>query len=291
MKIDILSIVAGTMSCNARCPFCISKMTPKNGVNLKLSKINWRNFEKSCRLAQINNVSTVMITSKGEATLYPKQITEYLNKLKQYDFPIIELQTNGIIFDEKWEDYENHLKEWYDLGLTTIAISIVHYDPSKNKSVYLPYKENYIDLQRVIKRLHDIGFVVRLACIMAKGFIDSDKKVEKLIKFAKENNVEQLTLRPVNKPDNSESYEKENWTQNHYLDNKTKEEIEKYVLENGNKIRSLNSGGNIFDIDGQNVCITNSLTIDKESEDIRQLIFYSDGKLMYDWQFKGARLI
>ncbi len=31
MKIQTFSIVAGSEACNARCPFCISKMTVPNG--------------------------------------------------------------------------------------------------------------------------------------------------------------------------------------------------------------------------------------------------------------------
>jgi len=71
MKIQTFSIVAGTLACNARCPFCISKMTVENGMTLKEPKVNWRNFHKACMLAERSAVSTVMITGKGEPTLFP----------------------------------------------------------------------------------------------------------------------------------------------------------------------------------------------------------------------------
>ncbi|MDO8598925.1 MAG: hypothetical protein Q7S02_02355, partial [bacterium] len=52
MKIQTFSIVVGTRACNARCPFCVSRMTgfdelPKRGA------ISAKNFSVAARLAQI----------------------------------------------------------------------------------------------------------------------------------------------------------------------------------------------------------------------------------------------
>ena len=35
MRIQTFSILAGSEACNARCPFCISKMTPPLGVDAR----------------------------------------------------------------------------------------------------------------------------------------------------------------------------------------------------------------------------------------------------------------
>ena len=77
MKIQSLSVVAGTKACDASCPFCISKMTgfselPKEG------QLNVTNFKKAIQLARIGGCETLLVTGKGEPTLYPKQITELL---------------------------------------------------------------------------------------------------------------------------------------------------------------------------------------------------------------------
>ena len=50
MKIQTFSIVAGTEACNAKCPFCVSKMTPNCGISNKKVELNYRfdqfkNFE------------------------------------------------------------------------------------------------------------------------------------------------------------------------------------------------------------------------------------------------------
>ncbi len=46
-----------------------------------------------------------------------------------------------------------------------------------------------------------------------------------------------------------------------------------------------------YDVGGQNVCLTDCLTLDASNEDIRQLIFFPDGRLGYDWQYEGAVLL
>ena len=291
MEVQTFSIIAGTMACNARCPFCVSKMTPPQGMTLKEPDVNWRNFHKSAQLAKEYGAKTVLITGKGEPTLFPGQITSYLHELEKYNFPIIELQTNGISLYENKDSNRKLLQTWYDQGLTTIAISIVHYDKEKNKEIYLPYKKDYIELPGLIDHLHDMKYSVRLSCVMADNYISDKKSLEHLIHFASDNSVEQLTLRPVNKPDNSLDDEVSAWIAKNYLKSTQYDEIQSYLNTNGKQLMKLSHGATVYDVYGQNVCLTNSLTIDKDSDSIRQLIFFPDGHLTYDWQYKGAILL
>ena len=83
MKIQTLSIISGGATCNARCPFCISQMT---GKDVSVTPINKINFNKACRLAQINDVTNVIITGKGEPILYPDQITDFLKSSQTIQF-------------------------------------------------------------------------------------------------------------------------------------------------------------------------------------------------------------
>lgn len=291
MKIQTFSILAGSEACNDRCPFCISKMTPPLGVALKEPEVNWRNFRKACTLAQQSGVITAMITSKGEPTLFPEQITKFLTEMKEFNFPLIEIQTNGIPVTENPQRYSSFLTHWYNLGLTTFSISIVHFEPEKNREIYLPYKKEYINLPELITLLHNMKFSVRLACVMADSFIDGKSDLEDLIKFARANQVEQLTLRPVNKTDMNRGAEAYEWTRDHHLKENHYKEIASFLENDGIQIMKLVHGARVFDVWGQNVCLTNSLTIDPCSEDIRQLIFFPDGHLRYDWQYEGAILI
>ncbi|MBI5148871.1 radical SAM protein [Candidatus Pacearchaeota archaeon] len=286
MKIQTFSILAGTAACNASCPYCISKMTGKK--RLIVSKINWRNFHKACRLAEVNSVSTVLITGKGEPTLYPEQITDYLIHMKKYDFPLIELQTNALLLQN--DNFERYLKKWYGLGLNTLAISIVHYRNEINQRVFTPHG-SYINLEAVIKRLHGLGFSIRLSCTLMKDFIDSAGEIKKLVKFAKQNSIEQLTIRKLGLMKNSENKEVEKWCRSHVLGQGEINKIIKYMDKNATKLMTLSHGAIIYELDGQNICLTDCEMIQPKTEEIRTLIFFPDGHLRWNWEFGGAILL
>jgi len=292
MKIQTFSIVTGGSACNARCPFCISKMTPAEGITPTAPEINWRNFHKACLLAKQCGVTTVMLTGKGEPTLYPEQISEYLDRLERHSFPIVELQTNGIAIAKNPEEYKKHLKFWYQMGLTTVSISVAHYSAAKNREIYLADKEEYPSLTNLVIMLHEIGFSVRLSCVLIRGFIDNENELASLIRECRVLDIEQLTLRPVNKPDNPKmSEEMELWFINNGIGWESLEEMESYLRRKGHQLMKLIHGGVVYDVDGQNVCLSNSLTIDPNTEELRQLIFFPDGHLRYDWQYEGAILL
>lgn len=291
MNIQTFSIISGTAACDAHCPYCVSKMTGIKDLGFKELKINWRNFDKACRLAQVSQVPTVIITGKGEPLLYPDQLTDYLIHLKKYNFPLVELQTNGLLLDDNFVRYRKYLKEWQRLGLGLIAISIAHYDPLKNKEIFTPSKDHYINLKRLIKRLHHLGFSVRLSCTLLKGYIDNPKEVFKLIKFIQGLGVEQLSLRPVTRPLVTENFKVYQWTSKHILTKRQISKIKKFLEEKANRLVTFGHGSILYDLNGQNVCLTNALTIQPETSDIRQLIFFPDGHLRFDWQFKGAVLL
>ena len=131
MKVRTFSVVAGTTACNAKCPFCVAKMTPIQGMNRR-AIINYRNLKIACRLAEKADVTTALITGKGEPTLYPDMISSYLAQLSQH-FPLLELQTNGLLLATP--NFDVHLKQWYGLGLTTISLSVVHYEDKRNDAI------------------------------------------------------------------------------------------------------------------------------------------------------------
>ncbi len=291
MQINNLSVIVGTSACNASCPYCISKMTGIKQIGVREQPIHWRNFRKACRLAQIRGVDTVMLTGKGEPTLFAHQIDAYLKELEPFNFPFIEVQTNGMHIARSWSMLEPKLAQWYTSGMTTISISVVHYEAKKNQEIYCP-KQEYPDTKTLIDHLHSLGFMVRFSCTMLKGYVDSVAEVKKMIAWTKELGVEQLTLRPVvatsTKSENEEVYK---YTKAHLLTLSQKKAVGKYLLDNGKVLQQSGHGATVFDVAGQNVSFSNALTIDDRGEYIRQLIFCADGKLTYDWQYEGARLL
>ncbi|PJB47763.1 hypothetical protein CO104_03000 [Candidatus Collierbacteria bacterium CG_4_9_14_3_um_filter_43_16] len=291
MRIQTFTVVSGNAICNAKCPFCVSKMTGVKEIGMRPTKVNWINFHKACRMAQVNNITSVLLTGKGEPTLFPDQITDYLQHLQKYDFPILELQTNGILFSEQSEKYDKYLKEWYELGLSIISISVVHYDPEKNRANYVPGKKTYPDLGKLIDKLHKIGYSVRFSVVLIKDHIDTPKEAQKMVETANKWGVEQVSLRPVAAPEESESEKYKADTLNLMLTAKKISDINRWAEKHGRLLLSYGHNSRIFDIDGQNVCLTDALTIKPGTDDIRQMIFFPDGHIRFDWQYKGAIIL
>lgn len=290
MKIQTYSVLVGSEACNAHCPYCVSKMTPSQGMGRGIIKPNWRNFDVGCRFAKDNNVSTVLLTGKGEPALFPEQVTEFMERLQPFGFPFIELQTNGILFSQQAERYNNYLREWYRLGLTTIAVSIVHHNHEKNEEIFRP-RGFYQDTRLLILQLHSFGFSVRLSCVMFRGGIDSPEEVGELIRFAKASGAEQLSIRPVKAPKVTKDREAARWVAEHKLEDGQLSDIKAFLEAGGVELMKLVHGAVVYDVFGQNVCLTNALTLEPFSEDVRQLIFFPDGHLRYDWQHPGAILL
>ncbi len=289
--VESFSIVAGTGACNAECPFCVSKMTGLSEIGLKPQSINWRNFEKAAQLARDYQVGSVVITGKGEPTLFPDQITDYLTHLEKYNFPLIDLQTNGLNLDRHRERFDPYLQRWYDQGLAFVALSIVSDQAEENRKIYSPHSGQYIELPRLVDKLHAIGFSVRFSVTLFEGGVDNAQKASRMIDFSKGLAVEQLTLRKVAKPSASESPEIGLWTQSHLLTDASLQQIRHYLDTNGHQIQQTGHGAVIYDVAGQNVCLTNALTLDIDPEKIRQIIFFPNGRVRFDWQYQGANIL
>jgi len=295
MKIQTFSIVAGTRACNAHCRFCVSKMTGFQEIEGGGRRINERNFYKAVALAERAGTTTVLMTGKGEPTLYPEEITRYLELLGHRPFPLVELQTNALTMGWLARDGHSHaaltaehLRAWYDLGLDTIAISVVDVERSANGKVY---HDDYPDLVQTIAFLKTFGFSIRVCVMMQRGMVDSAKRLGEVVHFCQTHRVEQLTVRPIRRPEESFSAEASAYVEQHGLSDAEVDRLHRWVQERGTQLLTLMHGARVYDVVGQNVCISDCLTVEPDSDAIRTLIFYSDGRIAYDWQYDGAVLL
>jgi MoaA/NifB/PqqE/SkfB family radical SAM enzyme len=288
MQIQTFSIVTGSGACNARCPFCVSRMT--GAAPVKPQTPNWRNFEIACQLAVRAGATTAMLTGKGEPTLWPGLVTEYLERLRQHPIPIVELQTNGLDIARGRIPRET-LQRWYELNLSTVAISVVGQEPKKNLQIYTP-EQAYPDLVGLIGLLHDVGFTVRLICVMLKGHVDGPEKVSDMIEFARAHEVEQLTFLPVARPDETRDPAASAWTGEHQLGRSELLAIHKWIEFSGMHIQDLPHGARVYDVGGQNVCLNHCLDPQPTSlELMRNLIYFPDGRLRHRWDADGAVIL
>lgn len=295
MKIQTFSIVVGTRACDAHCPFCVSRMTGF-GMLAKTAEIDEVNFAKACRLAEMNHTTTVLMTGKGEPTLYPAEITKYLEMLQKWQFPFVELQTNGLNLGRlaageaprNPELTVETLRYWRELGLNTIALSVVDVRAENNAKVY---SNNYPDLAKTIHFLHSLGYTVRLCVMMMNGVVDSVERVEEVLAFCRLHGVEQLTIRPIRKPKEvSHSDATSNFVMQHGLLQEQEEAIVRHYLHENRfqRMMTLSHNAVIIDVNGQNLCLSDCLNETGESDEIRTLIFYSDGRLTYSWDHDSA---
>ena len=295
MQAQTLSIVVGGSACNAKCPYCVSKLTGcKAGIeeDQKPMEINKRNFNIACNFAKQSGVSTVLLTGKGEPLIYQNHITRYLEMLEKWQFPFIELQTNGILLANMPVQI---LKMWYDAGLTTISLSCAHWRPLKNKEIL--GQDTY--MARNITKLHKIGFSVRVSCVMIDGYVDNLDTIKKFIGWCKQRGVEQFTVRPVGNISEEEAGDDDvkksvwKWIKQHSDFISYVWMIEQWLNnpQKATRLLKLAHGANVYDVNGQNISFNSCLTRSDNPDDIRQLIFSSDGHLRYDWVKEGAILI
>lgn len=297
-RVSTFSIVVGTSACDADCKHCVSHMT---GL-LESDPIHFHKFDKAALLAKSRMATTVLLTGKGEPMLYPEQITLYLQRLQNFAFPIIELQTNGILIGQAVEQdqgksflYDQYLRDWYDLGLNTIALSLSDVDEEENKKTFLHHRPNvnYPDLAQTVRYLHNMGYSIRFCIMLQKGVVDSPQRLEKVIRWCKDHDVEQCTVRPLRVPENPKDPSYAEYTRNVTLTPEQLDCLEAWVFDNGTPLLTLSHGNHasiVYDIFGQNLCWADCLTVDSNTDDIRTLIYFGQGRgrIAYDWQYEGA---
>ncbi|MBU6451058.1 MAG: hypothetical protein KGS72_04715 [Cyanobacteria bacterium REEB67] len=58
----------------------------------------------------------------------------------------------------------------------------------------------------------------------------------------------------------------------------------------GTVLSTLPWGAKIYDVHGQNLCLSSCLTVSPDVNESRQLIFLPPGRITTDWQYAGAIL-
>jgi organic radical activating enzyme len=301
-KVQTFSIVAGTMKCNAICPDCVSKMTtnPELYAIFNWEDVDWHNFEIAADIAIAADARTAMITGKGEPTLYPKQVNDYLaflaKDIYQKKMPMKELQTNALIFQNYEFQKQEWLKKWHDNKLSVMSLSVVDIEDEVNHAFYNPHQKSYPPLEKTVELLQDLGYTVRLSITMMKDKVDSPDDIDRVVDYCKRIGIPQLSVRPVRKPAGKTFCQKiAKWVEENQLsethENNQIKAIADYVGEHGKLAQKLMHGAAVYKFRGQNLCLTDCLTHDPEEPGFRQLIFYSSGILATDWSPDAHRIL
>tara|TARA_B100000745_G_scaffold192726_1_gene126756 strand:+ start:25396 stop:26226 length:831 start_codon:yes stop_codon:yes gene_type:complete len=260
--------------------------------------INRRNFEKAVRLAQAGGVTTILFTGKGEPLLYPEEITHYLEMLDGR-IPLLELQTNALMIARLVQGKragkltEDVLRGWYEMGLNTIAISTVGINPAHNSAVYLGGSREYPDLSSTVDYLHRLGFQVRLGVMMQKGMVDTSPKMREVVEWCRQREIAQLTFRPIRAPEASEHQKVSAYVRMVGMSQKAILALYDTFRDApaATLLQNLMHGTEVWDYAGQNVCLSDCLTHSPDTNEMRQIIFYANGRLAYSWTHQGATIL
>jgi molybdenum cofactor biosynthesis enzyme MoaA len=229
---------------------------------------------------------TVLLTGKGEPLLAPDEITEYLDCLN-FRFPLVDLQTNGILL--KSADENGYLTKWLNNGLSLVCISIAHHDPVvSNRLMGIEAQYRFWD---DVERLKALGLGVRLNCTMLKSGIHRPEQVNSLIGHCASAGVDQLTLREVEMPSDARDQDVAEWVREEKPVGAARRLRHHLEMRDATRLLELPHGGIVYDVDGQNVCVSNCLTGTTDPDDIRQIIYFPDGRIAYDWRYPGARIL
>lgn len=282
MKSNTFSIVVGDDKCNARCPFCVAKMTKQASFSPDL---NLRRLKTACKIAKqsANGFCTAMITGKGEPLLYPEHIRQVLKTLRRHEFPVIELQTNGVLI----EKLKDEMVKWHNDGLDLVCISIAADDPDASNCI-MGISGDY-RYPHAVRILHELGFSVRLNVTMTRQGLHTTKEFNALLARCHRLGVEQLSLREVAMPNCCGPIA--DWVKKNIPTGFSKMLGHYIEMHGGTRLLVLPHGGVVYDICDQNVCVTNCLTGSTDPDDTRQIIYFPDGRIAYDWRFAGARIL
>ena len=279
MRALTLTYIVGNRNCPNDCDICASKMTPDWGLGTEKVIVNPYAFKEAVNAALNHRPENLLLTGKGGPCLYPGQITQSLawtaqvTGPRQYYFDRIELQTDGSLLAKN--EYNSYLEGWQAQGLDLIALSIYHFDSEKNVECLKPRSGKGFDLAGVIAKLNSMNYITRLSCVMLKDYIDNIQQVKRLIDFAKEHDVFQLTLRMVDKPRKPLDEKVAEYVDKNRLEDDQLQEIKEFLESEGRLCYHLPHAAPVFEVNDQNVCLTSGFTQPEVGDDIiRQLIVF-----------------
>jgi MoaA/NifB/PqqE/SkfB family radical SAM enzyme len=265
-------------------------------------RINFLNLETVCRMCGTGRTPSLLMTGKGEPTLFPNEVTAYLQFFEKRPFAPRELQTNGLLIGRLAERGSSGagdlitkamLERWRHLGLNTIALSVVSVHDEANARIYHP---QYPPLTGTIALLRGLGFTVRLCVMMMRGekCVTNINELDEVVDFCRPNAVGQLTARPIMAAYASEGNAAAEFVRQNGLPDDAADQLCREVGSRAHVLYHLAHGATVYDYNGQNVCLSNCLTSDAERSapgEFRSLIFFSNGLVTTSWDHARAAAI
>ena len=268
MKAQNLTISIPYKGCDKNCEYCVSKMTGYIESDIDLMRMK---VDKVYNLAKAANVTSVLLTGKGEPLLNRDILLEFVKKFQEWP---VEIQTNGIWLSKNL---------WFLNNIMLVGTDII--------AVSIDTMEQFWDYENLFNKIKKLGMVVRV-CMNVTNLLKINRFFELFIKLTKEDLVDQLLFRNITIPNNtSKEHSAAKWITNNVDKYNYSDLYHQLMDSNPNEIRTLPDGTKVYDVNGVSVTFSDYCIQDRnDSEDIRSLIFMEDGHLYTSWNSKASML-
>jgi len=266
MRAQNLTISIPNKGCNKNCPYCVSRMT---GDSDSKGPLMSRNVPKVIQLAKASQVTSVLLTGKGEPTLNMEDALLFASQFRAWP---LEIQTNGIDLGL------GKLRDLAINGMDIIAVSVDNVGDKHLPGLFTNIKET----DMVSRATFNITNKMDLGTF------------QDLIELCKKWGVDQMTLRNVVIPNNTGDTKQAEWIRKHTnpkLYAKYRDDMIEACEKEGFLLRTLAHGAKVYDYQGIAVSYSDYCIQDNNSgEDIRSLIFMEDGHCYTSWNSKASIL-
>ena len=253
--------------------------------NYKEIKYELQDFYERLKFARDNGVNTVILTGVDGEILQNKpflKLFKILNNLLPSPFSWIEVQTSGVMLEDKNLDF---LK---DIGVKTISLSVsnIFDDKSNAEITQIPEKLKF-NIDELCVRIKDKNFNLRLSLNLSDVY--DGIPAWRFFKTANELNADQITFRVLYTSTGGKS-EEDKWIEEHRIHEDMMKAIKDYIIENGELIGVLTFGAKQYGVRGISTVIDQDCMNKEIKETLKYIILREDLKLYSKWSTKSSLL-
>ncbi len=277
MRAQNLTIAIPNKGCDKNCPYCVSKMTGAISTNETLLL---RNLPKVKRIARAAQVTSVLLTGKGEPTLNLPWTERLIEEFAEWP---VELQTNGLRLAA---DMKNHNGAIIDklaiAGLNLLAFS-------------LDQITQFDDLAPMFSALRKRGILVRVT-LNVTDLLDAELTFDEALQRCKQSQAQQFSLRQITIPNHvnlsgDEASAVASWIKTHGKPELYDKLVGQMKERSTHLLRELPYGAKVYDVDGVAVTYFDYCVQDNHGDDdVRSLILQEDGHLYTSWNSLASAL-
>jgi len=278
MKAQNLTISVPAERCDKNCPYCISMITwqPDNDI-IRM----YENLSAVQRVADRAGVTNVLITSKREPFMNSGETLHFARCFMDY---WLEIQTNGLYLSK----HVSSDNEAFAIELSRCRVNVIAFSIDQLEDI-----DNYAD---VFKTLKKFGIITRVCINLTKkitskyGFYNITEAVTKHRDERGIPYVRQLLFRDINYPSTASKDSRvvqwidENVNSAHYT-SIVAQAVRAEATGDMRELRKIpHTGVTIYSYKNLSICFSDYCIQEKNrTEDIRSLIFQSDGHLYTSW--------